>query len=189
MIARPAIYSANLGPSPIAPSPIELKRQSKAEPLVYDHVLPEICPELEEAILILAERGRSSPSLNRGGWKSTDQFLTSYRSQVPAIAAFADCLQQMIGARPTASWAMVNINGSAHRRHQHRGAIVSTVFYVTAGDPLTPTVWECLDKSQMEVVPHPGRLVICPGEMWHHVPTYTGETPRITIAADFRRAH
>lgn len=174
--------------SPLAPSPVELKRQSKTEPLVYDQVLAKLCPELEEAILILASRGRSGPSLNKGGWKSTDTFLASYRSQVPAIAAMDDYLRQMVGARPTASWAMVNANGSNHKRHQHRGAIVSTVFYVTAGDPLTPTIWECADGSEMEVVPHPGRLVICPGEMWHRVPTYPGETPRITIAADFRRA-
>lgn len=180
--------AGSLSISPIAASPIELKRQSKAEPLVFDHVLPEICGELEESIMILAARGRSGPSLNQGGWKSTDTFLASYRAQVPAIAALADYLREMIGAKPTASWAMANANGSHHRRHQHRGAIVSIVYYVTAGDPLTPTIWECQDGSHMEVIPHPGRLVICPGEMWHRVPAYPGETPRITIAADFRNA-
>lgn len=170
------------------PSPVEFKRQAKAEPLVYDHVLPELCPELEEAILRLAERGRSGPSLNKGGWKSTDTFFQSYRSQVPAIATLADYLQQMIGAKPTASWAMVNAHGSEHRRHQHRGAIIMTVFYVTPGDPLTPTIWECQDGSELEVVPHPGRLAISTGEMWHRVQKYMGSAPRITIAADFRNA-
>jgi hypothetical protein len=92
------------------------------------------------------------------------------------------------------AWAMVNRAGSHHPRHQHRIATLSGVYYVTAGSPdaITPTVFECPcdgrgDPYELEVDPHPGRLVVCRGEMWHWVRPYPGELPRITVAFDVRR--
>jgi hypothetical protein len=84
---------------------------------------------------------------------------------------------------------MVNRAGSHHPRHQHRAAILTGLFYVTAGneEQATPTIFECADGSELEVEPHPGRLVISRGEAWHRVPPVIGDEPRITIAFDLRR--
>ncbi len=90
----------------------------------------------------------------------------------------------------------MNRGGSQHPRHQHRIATLVGVYYVTAGslDMLTPTIFECPcdpprggPRYELAIEPHPGRLVLCRGEMWHRVPIYAGELPRITIAFDVRR--
>lgn len=99
---------------------------------------------------------------------------------------------ELVGARSPIAWAMVNRAGSHHPRHQHRIATLSGVYYVAAGSPATPTVYECPCDGrpkdyELEVEPHPGRLVISRGETWHRLPSYTGDLPRITIAFDVRR--
>jgi hypothetical protein len=88
---------------------------------------------------------------------------------------------------------MVNRAGSQHPRHQHRIASLSGIYYVTSGseDAITPTIFEChYNVSQhydLEIEPDPGRLVLLNGMMWHRLPIYAGEIPRITIVFDVRR--
>jgi hypothetical protein len=175
---------------------MQLVEQCRDAPLVFDDVRPDLCPALEQVILdrMRRDRGRRIGSLNVGGWKSGEDFF-----EWPD-AAVQD-LRQTIGAEVGAAsiaWAMVNRAGSHHPRHQHRIAILSGVYYVTAGsaDAITPTIYECPcdgrpvragEKYELDVEPHPGRLVICRGATWHRVPKYLGEAPRITIAFDVRR--
>jgi hypothetical protein len=113
------------------------------------------------------------------------------------VQGIRQTISEMVGRLPIA-WAMVNRAGSYHPRHQHRAAILSGVYYVTAGsaDAITPTVFECpcdgrsargRDSYELEVEPHPGRLVVCRGETWHRVDRYMGDLPRITVAFDVRR--
>lgn len=173
-------------PQLIAPTLSDIKRECMAEPMVFDNVRPDLCGELEQFILMLASNGRSAASINRGGWKSGKDLFPLYERSYPVIAEIAHTIESMIGARSLYSWAMVNRYGSEHPRHQHSGATVMAVYYVTTGDPLVPTRFECKDEM-VEVMPHPGRLIVSPGEMWHSVPPYHGETPRITLAVDFRR--
>jgi hypothetical protein len=164
-------------------SPYQLKLDSAFEPVIYEDVHLELCPALAEIIFARSATMTSTPSINRGGWKSPETFF-SWGDR--AIAQLARTLIGLLGARPT-GWAMVNRHGSEHPRHQHRIAIVSAIFYVTTGDPIVPTVFECGDGSELEIEPSPGRLVIFPGDMWHRVPRYEGDAPRITIALDVRR--
>jgi hypothetical protein len=108
------------------------------------------------------------------------------------VQELRQAIVEMTGQRSPVAWAMVNRAGSYHQRHQHRVAILSGVYYVVSGDPLTPTVFECpcdggIKQGELQVEPYPGRLVLCRGETWHSVPKYMGETPRITIAFDVRR--
>ena len=192
-----------------APAPnrlTELLTTCRAEPLVLDGVRPDLCADLEQIILdrMQNDRGRRVGSINVGGWKSSEDFFTwSY----DAVQQLRQVIGDQVGAGHPVAWAMVNRVGSQHPRHQHRAAVLSGVYYVTAGSPdaITPTIFECpcdappaprpgeprvgrgVQGYELEVEPHPGRLVICRGETWHRVPAYSGDLPRITIAFDVRR--
>lgn len=161
----------------------QLVARCRTEPLVLDDMCSELCSELERIILerMRTDRRRTA-SLNVGGWKSTEDFFAWPDAPVQELRR---AIVAEVGVVPVA-WAMVNRTGSHHPRHQHRIATLSGVYYVAPGDPLVPTIFECAGY-EVEVDPHPGRLVLCPGVMWHRVARYDGETPRITIAFDVRR--
>ena len=177
---------------------MQLVTECRAEPIVFDGICPELCPALEQIILdrMRRDRGRRTGSLNIGGWKSGEDFFAWPDEAVQELRRTI-VGQVVIGAHPVA-WAMVNRAGSQHPRHQHRIASLSGVYYVAAGSPeaITPTVYECPcdgrpvragETYELEVDPHPGRLVLSRGTTWHKVPRYNGELPRITIAFDVRR--
>ena len=171
----------------------QLVADCRDQPVVFDDVRPEICASLEQVILdrMQRDRGRKTGSLNVGGWKSGEDFFSWGDA---AVQDLRQAIVELVGARSPIGWAMVNRAGSHHPRHQHRIASLSGVYYVSAGsaDAITPTVFECPcdgrpKRSELEVDPHPGRLVVCRGETWHRLPVYAGELPRITIAFDVRR--
>jgi hypothetical protein len=170
-----------------------LLAECRDQPAVFDGLRPDLCEPLEQIILARMERdrGRRTGSLNVGGWKSAEDVFAWPEA---AVQEFRATLCELIGVRTPVAWAMVNRAGSHHPRHQHRAASLSGVYYVTVGSPevLTPTIFECPcdgrpKQEEMEVDPHPGRLVICLGQTWHRVPVYSGDLPRITIAFDVRR--
>jgi len=165
----------------------QILAQCRAEPIVFDGVRPELCAQLAEIILhrMQNDRGRRTGSLNVGGWKSGEDFFSWSDA---AVQELRQAIVEMIGARSLVAWAMVNRAGSHHPRHQHRVAILTGIYYVDAGseDAITPTVFEC-PGGELEIEPHPGRLAFFRGEMWHRVPIYRGDLPRITIAFDVRR--
>lgn len=178
---------------------VQLLAQCRAKPVVFDGVRPELCAQLEQIILdrMQHDRRRKTGSLNVGGWKSGEDFFLWPDAAVQELRA---AIVELIGAgsRASVAWAMVNRAGSQHPRHQHRIAILLGVYYVTAGSPnaLTPTVFECPcdgrpaggnDRYDLEIEPHPGRLVVCRGETWHFVKKVIGDLPRITVAFDVRR--
>lgn len=177
-----------------APDPLkQLVADCRDQPVVFDNVCPDLCTQLEQIILgrMQSDRGRRTGSLNVGGWKSGEDFFAWSDA---AVQELRQVIAELIGARLPVAWAMVNRAGSHHPRHQHRIATLSGVYYVTPGnnDPLTPTVFECPcdgrpKRHEVEVEPHPGRLVVCRGVTWHRVPRYDGDAPRITIAFDVRR--
>lgn len=160
--------------------------QRQADPVLFDDVLPEICPALAEVILFRSRRDRSTKSLNVGGWKSAEDF---FQWPDPAVQQLRRRIVSELGSpKVLVGWAMVNRAGSHHPRHQHRAASLTGIYYVAAGseDAITPTIIECA-RGDLAVDPHPGRLVLFRGETWHSVPPYLGELPRITIAFDVRR--
>ncbi len=165
-----------------------LAAQCREQPLVIDDVRSDLCVPLKQVILGRMQRdhGRRTATLNVGGWKSGEDF---FAWPDPAVQDLRQVIvDQVGGARPIVGWAMVNRAGSYHPRHQHRVALITGVYYVGAGSPeaITPTVFECAG-CDVAVDPVPGRLAIFPGEMWHSVPVYAGDLPRITIAFDVRR--
>jgi hypothetical protein len=170
----------------------QLVTRCRTEPLVFDGVRPELCPVLEQIILgrLQNARGRKVGSINIGGWKSDEDFF-SWPDE--AVQELRQTIVDQIGSPSPVAWAMVNRAGSQHPRHQHRVASLSGVYYVTPGseEAITPTIFECpcgsIQRYNLEIEPDPGRLVLCRGEMWHSVPIYIGEIPRITIAFDVRR--
>lgn len=185
--------AASVAVNPLA----DLVESCRSEPVVFDGLRPDLCPALEQVILgrMQIDRGRRVGSINVGGWKSGEDFF-SWPEE--AVQELRQAIVETVGARSPVAWAMVNRAGSKHPRHQHRIASLSGVYYVTAGSPdtITPTIFECpcdsrlmkgAQRYEMEIEPHPGRLVICRGETWHRVPAYPGDLPRITIAFDVRR--
>ncbi len=171
----------------VAANPLpQLLAQCRSEPVVFDVVCPELCPALKQVILRRRQTDRSTRSLNVGGWKSGEDF---FAWPDEAVQQLRRAIVEITGARSPVAWAMVNRVGSHHPRHQHRIASLTGVYYVTAGseDAITPTVFECADGRELQVAPRPGRLAVFRGEMWHFVPKYMGDLPRVTIAFDVRR--
>lgn len=169
-----------------------LLTQCRNGPIVLDEVLPDLCPALAEIILHRMQTARkTTPSLNVGGWKSPEDFFSWSDA---AVQSLREWVAGQLGSSKLVAWAMVNRAGSYHPRHQHRVASLTGIYYVAAGseDSITPTIFEIEDARgkklhDLEVDPHPGRLVIFRGETWHSVPPYPGDLPRITIAFDVRR--
>lgn len=174
---------------------LQIAAETRAEPIIRDDVLPDLCPRLEQVILDRMQRDhrRRTGSVNVGGWKSSEDF---FAWPDEAVQELRRTIIAEIGVSPVA-WTMVNRVGSHHPRHQHRIAILTGIYYVTVGseDAVTPTIFECPsderavrgDRYELAVDPHPGRLVLFRGETWHWVPPCLGEAPRITIAFDVRR--
>jgi hypothetical protein len=182
-------------PAAAMPNPLtQILAQCREQPIVYDGVRPDLCRSLEQIILgrMQNDRGRTKVgSLNVGGWKSGEDFFSWPDA---AVQELRQTIVEMIGVKSPVAWVMVNRSGSHHPRHQHRIASLTGVYYVTAGSPeaITPTVFECPcdgrpKSSEMQVDPHPGRLLLCRGQAWHWLPVYAGDLPRITIVFDVRR--
>lgn len=149
-----------------------------------DGFMPELMPDLLSIILDASRRDSTFPSLNLGGWKSSDDFL---QWGFPAVQLLRQGLRDVLDGHLPSGWAMVNRAGSHHPRHRHQTSAISGVVYVDPGDESSsPTVFEVDGGRSVHVVPSPGRLVIFPGGMWHSVPRYDGEDPRVTIAFDVR---
>ena len=179
----------------------QLLENCRPKPVIFDGVRPELCPALAEIILgrMQGDRGRKTGSINVGGWKSGEDFFSWSDAPVQELrqALIGAVGGRSIGGRSWVGWAIVNRAGSRHPRHQHRVAILTGIYYVAVGNmgAVTPTVFECPcdgrlqgnDCYELEVDPHPGRLVVCRGETWHRVPSCSGDDPRITIAFDVRR--
>lgn len=195
-MSAPAIALNTLG-APAGNPLFDLLSRCRDEPLVFDGIVPELCPALEQIILHRAQTSRSNRSLNVGGWKSGEDFFSWPDAAVQELRRF---IVDEIGAPRPVGWAMINRAGSHHPRHQHRAAMLTGIYYVAPGDEnaITPTIYECGPEprvvrgrrppvQELEVEPHPGRLVVCRGECWHSVPRYDAEAPRITIAFDVRR--
>lgn len=138
--------------------------------------------QLEAGILVRAKPGTPYPGgANRGGWKSSVDLLSW-----PGVAfeRLRDLIRRLLadrGYEPRSAWAVVNRNGSYHGRHRH-GVPIMGILFVASGDPMVPTVFE-IGAGRTEVDPIPGRIVLC-GDLWHYVPTYRGQSPRIVVAFD-----
>lgn len=203
MIAEPA-------PPPYTPpSYADVLGQLREGPVYFDGVGLELVDALQTEILQLASdlRRRSTPSLNRNGWKSSEDYLD--RAGAAQILRLK-LEREFLGGARAVGWAMVNRLGSEHPRHQHRIASISGIYYIMAGDPPVPTMVELAPNkdqerviaarkrqgmpplpgglgSEVAIEPIPGRLLLMRGETWHRVAKYQGQVPRLTIAFDVRR--
>lgn len=169
--------------------------------MIVDHVALELVPLLRAAILSRIDVESSFRSLNVGGWRSDESLFqwkpgTGARELAGVIAAQLD-----VPVRSLHGWALINRAGSRHKRHNHQSKR-SGVFYVDRGSELsTPTcfelatarrateppgTYETVIVDQLTVAARAGRLVHFPGDMFHWVPEYKDDEPRITIAFDVR---
>lgn len=165
--------------------PADPRSRGTRRPVVRDGVridlLDRIADEIEARARSLGPR--SAPSLNQGGWRS-DSLLDW---DAPATRDLLRTLRQITGATDLDAWAMINRRGSQHPRHIHRGAVIAGVYYVRAGGAGSPpTIFEPGGAPEIHVEPLAGRLVVFPSDLYHRVPVYAGEEPRVTIAFDVR---
>lgn len=169
---------------PRFPSLRRIQEQQGGFPIVADGFMTELMPDLLSIVLDASGRDATFPSLNLGGWKSSDDF---FQWRFSAVQLLRQGLSDVLDGHDPSGWAMVNRAGSHHPRHRHQTSAISGVVYVDPGEEeSSPTVFEVDDGRIVHVVPAPGRLVIFPGGMWHSVPRYDGEAPRVTIAFDVR---
>lgn len=165
---------------------------------IHDSIRLDLIEDLKSCILELARHQASVGGNNVGGWKSDDAIL---ERKLAPLDALAETLRKDLFAREIgvlAAWAMINCNGSYHKRHRHGDRYKVGVYYVSAGNPAVPTIFDIeelrpgtrqgsgLVLRRQSVDPVPGRLVVIPGNMWHEVRRYDGEEPRITIPFELR---
>ena len=164
-----------------------LRAACNGRPHTRDGFRLDLVDALNALVLGLARKTPSAPSLNVGGWRSSDGFLDRTDA---VVADLANEIRSIVSAQGrgtlrTYGWAIVNRRGSRHRRHHHSGGILSGIYVVTPGDPITPTVF-FVGNDQVSVETVAGRLILFPSDLEHEVPVYAGDTPRITIAFDVR---
>ncbi len=156
---------------------------------------PTFHDALRIEILQRAASTPSHPSHNQGGWRSDDKLLDW---PLDAVRALRTHLEQAVVevAATTArryayklrAWAIVNRDGSYHRRHVHGESVWSGIYYVDPGDPGSDcacTVFETAPKPT-RIAPVAGLMVVFPSMMWHSVEPHRGVGTRITIAFDAR---
>ncbi len=169
----------------------EPSRRARDSIHVIDDVDTDLLPFLRSAILAREASGEPSHGSNNvGGWKSGIDFFDSptsspirrLRDSITACAVVAGITPMNHTAL---AWAMINRDGSFHKRHTHGLGYTVGVYYVAAGDPPTPTIFE-MPRGEQEVLPVPGRLVLFWGGIFHRVPIYLGTEPRISIAFELR---
>jgi hypothetical protein len=154
-------------------------------PVVRDGVRLDLVPSLAEEIVARASNLglRSAPSLNQGGWRSDS--LLGWTT--PATRALLTTLHDLTHASDLEAWAMMNWRGSKHPRHVHRGALMAGIYYVCPGGASTPpTIFEVAGRGEVHVEPLAGRMVLFPADLYHRVPVYHGDEPRVTVAFDVR---
>jgi len=145
----------------------------------------ELLDDLQKLILRMSESTGRYPTTNIGGWKSDEKFFDTPHI---AVRRLRHDLERFVVGLNITGWAMVNREGCYHPRHQHTNVLLSGVYYVDPGDPVTPTVFE--DSRGEEITPPQimaGTLVTFPENMWHYVPIYQGTKPRITIVLNAKR--
>ncbi len=167
----------------------QIRTRLAGRPAVYDDVRVDLASGLRDAVLSRATpRAPSFPSLNVGGWKSGEGFFAWGDQAVIALRYAVKSVLGIGSVGDLVGWAMVNRRGSYHPSHRHVGSVVSGIYYVDPGDPPSSnTIFSLEDCSEVSVEPTPGRLVLFPGDLWHRVEPYAGESARITIAFDVRR--
>ena len=167
--------------------PRETPAPAGVVPIMIDGVCVERCAAIADEVLAwqISEPWHAGGT-NVGGWKSGYGALERTENLAELGRAIRRELARHALPQDLVSWAMVNRRGSFHKRHVH-GARVTWIFYASAGDPpVAPTIFEVAPAlgSRLEIPPVAGRLLIVPGYLWHSVPPYDGEAPRITIAGD-----
>lgn len=97
----------------------------------------------------------------------------------------------------TGCWANINPPGTYHPTHNHPNNYLSGVYYVASPESGTALVFQDprptsiapwtgkltrITSNAAVQQPQPGRMVIFPAWLRHHVPTNDGPTDRISIA-------
>lgn len=152
---------------------------------------PSLLVELRDEILRREQRAPSYPSQNVGGWRTPEDVFV--RPSQAAERLHERARQAIEDAAPGAklelrAWAVVNRQGSYHRRHVHgNGAVWSGIYYVDpGGEPSAATCFE-LKGGEVHIAPVAGLMIVFPAHVWHSVEPHRGDGPRITVAFDAYR--
>lgn len=174
--------------------------------------------------LILAKRDQSpgEKMSNTGGWQS-EKTLETWES--PAVAQLIEKINTVVllllterlgeaeasnvGSWRIAAWANINERGDYNTLHNHSGAFLSGVYYVSVGtaDELhpfsgaltfrnptlaalavdnlrVPKKLGAMFRSEYSISPQNGLMLLFPSWLEHEVHPYFGSTPRVSISWD-----
>ncbi len=156
---------------------------------VYERQCPgvddDLLAEVACAILARAVRDPGIEVSNVGGWHSAPTLLDWEEASIQRVmAAVVDAVAVWCGdARRMQAWATVMRAGAYHLAHRHGDAVWSGVLYVHAGDAGAGGRITFAQRDQARIItPRDGQLLVFPGHLLHSVETYTGTTPRVTVA-------
>ncbi len=152
-------------------------------------------PALLARVLALRAESKGKPMSSVGpSWHSEKTLLEDPEIGALVWASFESVLTAAarVGLLPAATlqaqaWANVLETGASHRVHAHPGALVSAVYYLSAGSRF---VFELAPGGPSTYLkPTAGLLVAFPGELSHYVEPHEEEAfPRVSIALNVRAA-
>jgi putative 2-oxoglutarate-Fe(II)-dependent oxygenase superfamily protein len=142
----------------------------------------------------------SQRTFNVGGWRSSDTILGDW--ETPAMLWFRRRLLEAIRTtleisrleinKSLRAWAIVNRQGSYHRRHKHDATCSwSGIYYLDPGGwPSARTFLElddpALPHSDIRIEPVENLVIFFPSSIYHGTEPHTGGHERITLAFDIR---
>jgi uncharacterized protein (TIGR02466 family) len=135
-------------------------------------------------------------------WRELMQTLRACTRRVVSALAAPGQAADAVDVRVVHAWAMIMRAGDYTILHDHGEADWSCVYYPDVGDPATegdagalalndprhgvrrPLPDLDLYPATFALAPRRGTLVVFPGWLQHQVLTYTGQRPRISVAAN-----
>lgn len=138
----------------------------------------------------ILQRAEAAPPPHQDGWRSAEDFLDWPLVAVDELrarmrAALVDIAPSRRDGFQLRAWAVVNYDGSYHKRHVHGSSVWSGIYYVDPGGDCACAVFETL-KEPIRITPVPSLMVVFPSTAWHRVEAHRSTGTRITIAFDAR---
>ncbi|WP_422000079.1 TIGR02466 family protein [Reyranella sp.] len=174
-------------------------------PLWILDVQPSDAAAFNARLKVEIEKIMARPKVPSGSNWQTPQDLHSrpeFAELAQLIEIAARSVSQFLGIEQhpmmiTGCWANINPPGSYHPTHNHPNNYLSGVYYVAVPDAgshlvfqdprplaMTPATTKPtrFTSNASLALPQPGRMVIFPSWLRHHVPSNEGTTERISIA-------
>lgn len=142
----------------------------------------------EELLDAILQRESAEPGLevsNVHSWHSQPDMFTWPEACIQLLVNRITDAAATVGAERLRlhMWANVMRYGGSHLAHRHGDAYWSGVYYVASGDAgAGGAITFAKGNTSQTIQPRSGQLLLLPGNLLHSVSTYTGATPRVSVA-------